>query len=313
VSVKFACDRCGKRFASVDEPRPGRVYRIRCRCGNVVVLRPAPAAARVEDAASASAPKRARSAWRGKREARHVPVSRPRPPPLPAGGAAEGVREAPPARVETPVEVLEPIGEPTLAVVAPGGEREPTFEPLPAPEAPASGARVDSTPTIEPLPAPPAVPAPRVDTTPTIEPIPAPPPVLPGRVDMTPTIEPIAAPAPPSLKVEPTPPAATPAGEPTPPILDDPFARAAEEEAREADGTAAPAQVFALVPREAVGAEETPVELSRSESFAVRGLGGLFRDVGGAPGLGGIARRHWIAVAAALVAAAAVAAVVALR
>src|SRR6266508_2359317 len=34
--VKFTCERCGKRFASVDEPTAGRVYRIRCRCGNII-------------------------------------------------------------------------------------------------------------------------------------------------------------------------------------------------------------------------------------------------------------------------------------
>ncbi len=34
--MKFTCERCGKRFASVDEPTAGRVYRIRCRCGNII-------------------------------------------------------------------------------------------------------------------------------------------------------------------------------------------------------------------------------------------------------------------------------------
>ena len=34
--MKFTCERCGKRFASVDEPTSGRVYRIRCKCGNVI-------------------------------------------------------------------------------------------------------------------------------------------------------------------------------------------------------------------------------------------------------------------------------------
>jgi predicted Zn finger-like uncharacterized protein len=35
--LKFTCDSCGKRFASVDEPFPGRVYKIRCgRCGHLV-------------------------------------------------------------------------------------------------------------------------------------------------------------------------------------------------------------------------------------------------------------------------------------
>ncbi|HET7824012.1 MAG TPA: hypothetical protein VFK90_01710, partial [Anaeromyxobacter sp.] len=36
--MKFTCDRCGKRFSSVDEPMPGRVYRIRCRCGNAIQI-----------------------------------------------------------------------------------------------------------------------------------------------------------------------------------------------------------------------------------------------------------------------------------
>jgi len=36
--LKFTCDRCGKRFSSVDEPMPGRVYRIRCRCGNAIQI-----------------------------------------------------------------------------------------------------------------------------------------------------------------------------------------------------------------------------------------------------------------------------------
>ena len=34
--MKFTCERCGKRFASVDEPSAGRVYRIRCKCGNII-------------------------------------------------------------------------------------------------------------------------------------------------------------------------------------------------------------------------------------------------------------------------------------
>ena len=34
--MKFTCEQCGKRFASVDDPAPGRVYRIKCKCGNVI-------------------------------------------------------------------------------------------------------------------------------------------------------------------------------------------------------------------------------------------------------------------------------------
>jgi hypothetical protein len=36
--LKFTCERCGKKFSSVDEPMPGRVYRIRCRCGNTIEI-----------------------------------------------------------------------------------------------------------------------------------------------------------------------------------------------------------------------------------------------------------------------------------
>jgi len=35
--MRFSCDRCGKRYTSVDEPVPGRIYRVRCgRCGEVM-------------------------------------------------------------------------------------------------------------------------------------------------------------------------------------------------------------------------------------------------------------------------------------
>ena len=37
ASMRFTCDRCGKRYASVDEPVPGRIYRVRCgSCGELM-------------------------------------------------------------------------------------------------------------------------------------------------------------------------------------------------------------------------------------------------------------------------------------
>jgi hypothetical protein len=64
--LKFGCDRCGKRYASTDDPVRGRVYRIRCRCGHVIVLRPeggvAPSVAATARPARAPAPPPARTA-----------------------------------------------------------------------------------------------------------------------------------------------------------------------------------------------------------------------------------------------------------
>jgi DNA-directed RNA polymerase subunit RPC12/RpoP len=58
--VKFVCEQCGKRFASTDHPVPGRTYRIRCRCGHVIVLPPASASAAPSAAdAPPAAPRRA--------------------------------------------------------------------------------------------------------------------------------------------------------------------------------------------------------------------------------------------------------------
>lgn len=37
--MKFSCSRCGQRYASIDEPEPGRDYRIPCvACGGVLLL-----------------------------------------------------------------------------------------------------------------------------------------------------------------------------------------------------------------------------------------------------------------------------------
>lgn len=81
--MKFVCDRCGKRYASVDEPAAGRVYRIRCRCGHVIVVRGPGAAPR-------------RDAGEGPRSLGPAPAlaaagePEPLPPPLVATGAMEG-------------------------------------------------------------------------------------------------------------------------------------------------------------------------------------------------------------------------------
>lgn len=38
--MKFSCDRCHRRFSTRDDLVPGRVYRIGCKCGHLIVLGP---------------------------------------------------------------------------------------------------------------------------------------------------------------------------------------------------------------------------------------------------------------------------------
>jgi len=51
--VRFACSRCGKRYASTDEPVPGRIYAIGCKCGHTIVVKD-PATAVGRDGAASS-------------------------------------------------------------------------------------------------------------------------------------------------------------------------------------------------------------------------------------------------------------------
>jgi DNA-directed RNA polymerase subunit RPC12/RpoP len=37
--VRFTCSRCGKRYASTDEPVSGRIYAIGCKCGHTIVVK----------------------------------------------------------------------------------------------------------------------------------------------------------------------------------------------------------------------------------------------------------------------------------
>lgn len=47
--MKFSCDRCGKKYATADQPQPGRVYKVTCKaCGHLVVVRGPGSAAAAE-------------------------------------------------------------------------------------------------------------------------------------------------------------------------------------------------------------------------------------------------------------------------
>ena len=128
--MKFACDRCGKRYASVDEPAEGRVYRIRCRCGHVIMVRgpgTAPRRDAGEEPRGLDLPPALTA--EGERE--------PTPPPLVAAGAREGQpAPLPPAgeREPSPPPLAEARGDP------PSGSRPP------GEDAASIGPRTDAAP-----------------------------------------------------------------------------------------------------------------------------------------------------------------------
>jgi hypothetical protein len=97
--LKFACERCGKRFASVDEPEAGRVYRIRCRCGNVIHVSAADANGEpAGERRSAARPRPDRSRAVGGAGGPAIPPLPPGPRSvIPAGDAASRVRAVQPA------------------------------------------------------------------------------------------------------------------------------------------------------------------------------------------------------------------------
>jgi hypothetical protein len=145
--LKFSCQHCGKRFASVDEPAPGRVYRIRCRCGDVIVVRgpPAPGERRTRHGGEGRArAKRGQSARAPARKAGGASA----PPPLPGVDAAGGPAHlaASPAKEPTPAPVItdDPFARAVAEAIAATGRQEVT-------------ARVDAAPHSGPAPVPPAV------------------------------------------------------------------------------------------------------------------------------------------------------------
>jgi hypothetical protein len=55
--VKFSCDRCGKKYATAENPAPGRVYKLKCKaCGNLIVVKASQSGAVEHAHAEPSAP-----------------------------------------------------------------------------------------------------------------------------------------------------------------------------------------------------------------------------------------------------------------
>jgi DNA-directed RNA polymerase subunit RPC12/RpoP len=54
--VKFSCERCGKKYATAEDPAPGRVYKLKCKaCGHLIVVKASTLAASPPEAAPAGA------------------------------------------------------------------------------------------------------------------------------------------------------------------------------------------------------------------------------------------------------------------
>jgi hypothetical protein len=193
--LKFACDRCGKRFSSVDEPAPGRVYRVKCRCGNAIhVTAPRGGAAPPEAAAPRRRAARARSA---------PPAAVP--PPLPPAASPHpqatdlddlALRAAAEDPFAAPAFASEPGVAPSLDPFAPTPTADPFGGPAPWPSEPESRrsrrARASELELAERTPAPaPLEPAPLA-----ADPFLAPPGPAPWSGVTRDTTEPISAPRP---------------------------------------------------------------------------------------------------------------------
>jgi DNA-directed RNA polymerase subunit RPC12/RpoP len=107
-SVRFACNRCGKRYASTDEPVPGRIYAIGCKCGHTIVVKEPPAGTGGNGARASIREDPFAVFHAGSEEAQAAPPVQPRPwppprngtsraPPMATAGRREGALAAPSA------------------------------------------------------------------------------------------------------------------------------------------------------------------------------------------------------------------------
>ncbi len=151
--MKFSCERCGKRYATAENPAPGRVYKLKCKaCGHIIVVKTPTAGARPA----------------------------PPPPPVPSEprapasaeleGAAPGLVGPAPPDVQPPeirleIAAPEPEQRPSNGARAPAaldGTTEismPSLTPPPFPPLPA-----ELPPPPEPVPEPEPQPAPKASS-----------------------------------------------------------------------------------------------------------------------------------------------------
>jgi len=98
--VRFSCERCGKKYATAEDPAPGRVYKLKCKaCGHLMVVKASAAPAAVEPPSG------------------RVEVATPEP----SRGAASGNGDGPPS--------FEATTEVSTAAMRGQAEQEPTPPP----------------------------------------------------------------------------------------------------------------------------------------------------------------------------------------
>lgn len=162
--MRFTCDGCGKRYATADEPVPGRVYKLTCkRCGHVIVLR-VPAA--VVGPAAAARP-----------DATGGGALAPAPPPaqMPGPGSERAAWSEPPAPPQGDVpgafepELDEPPRRPDAAAANAGALTPPPGSvdraPPPVAAQPVTPPDLDLPPLLPEEPEEPASPAAQAPTT----------------------------------------------------------------------------------------------------------------------------------------------------
>ena len=120
--MKFVCDRCGKKYATAEDPAPGKVYKLKCKaCGNLIVVKgqagtttglPAIDAAEAATATAAQEPALTPVPAPHPEIELHVepepPRSEPDPAPLPGASAAAPSPE-PEAISDDAIEPLPPL------------------------------------------------------------------------------------------------------------------------------------------------------------------------------------------------------------
>ncbi len=148
--MKFVCDRCGKKYATAEDPAPGKVYKLKCKaCGHLIVVKgqagtmtgiPAITAAELATASAAQEP---------------IPTPLPAPPPAALLEIELQVEPDAPRLQPLPNEP-EPISDDAI-------EALPETSNLPPEVASAVDGAASGSPDAPESPAPPPEPAPALD------------------------------------------------------------------------------------------------------------------------------------------------------